>query len=239
MSLNILETRSVSATNLVEFERTGMFSSPLSLNVRHKVTLSRAQYFHHLTKNRNWWSIHYDKWAHINAIAPCTPDHNLVRAGLLPAEPESFSIGREVMYSPNLPGVAVYSDTQFDVFLIPAPARPEGCPIHLWFPFRDSDIGKVHFDMHASLTVLGSEAYARQKGTHMTLTPEGTFPGRPFNIPYATGVASWDDDSFVEFIIFTAKRLWLFRPNQRDLVRIAPPFDKKDIVRDLNLPYKY
>jgi len=231
MTLAILETRSVSASNVAEFERTGMFSSYLSLNIRHKVTFPRYLYLHYVYKFLSYLG-------GIDSIAPCSPDHILVRAKLLPADPEAFSIGREAMYSPNLPGLAVFSDTQCDVFLIPAPARPEGCPIHLWFPFLDARIGELKFDMHPLLTYL-SDAYALQRGTHMTITEDGTFPGHPFNTPYATGAAMSQDDSLVEFIAFTAKRLWLFRPNQRDLVRVAPPLDKQSIMQTLGLPYRY
>jgi len=230
MILTILETRSVSASNVAEFERTGMFSSHLSLNIRHKVTLPRPLYYHYKTK--------YSEFGGIAYVAPCSPDHLLVRANLLPADPESVSIGREAMYSPNLPGLVLYSDTEHDVFLIPAPARPEGCPIHLWFPFRDSRIGALKFDMHPLLTYVDHVAYARQRGTHMTINQDGTFPGYPRNTPYATGAATQEDDSLYEFTAFTAGRLWLFRPNQRDLVRVAPPFDKQSIIDTLELPYR-
>jgi len=227
MSLTILETRSVSASNVAEFERTGMFSSHLSLDIRHKVTVPRSLYYYYQTR--------YALLGGIGNIAPCSPDHLLVRAKLLPADPESFSIGREAMYSPNLPGMVVTSDTRDDVVLIPAPARPEGCPIHLWFPFSDSRIGKLKFDMHPLFTISGNTAYARQQGTHMTLTQAGTIPTIPLCTPYATGAVVWDDDSSYEFIAFTAKRLWLFRPNQRDLVRIATPLDIYSIGQYLQL----
>jgi len=215
--MTILESKPIASSNLVAFERTGMFDAPMSLNVLLTFTASN-----HDVRVK----IAPDDLISIKQFSRCDMSNPLVRVGLLPPDEDAMCISREEIVSPNLPGFVLFSETSEDLIMILAPARPEGCPFECWFPLLDYRIGFTDDNIMPVLVHHGSGIYTSNTGSKFHISTAGTFPRARFapkpivvNRPYAVQYGAEKS----RYYAVKGKRLWVFHPIDRTLIRVKTP----------------
>jgi len=223
--MTILESKPIALSNLVAFERTGMFDSPISLNVLRTFTASNHEIKVRIAPNH---------LSSIKQFSRCDMSNPLVRVGLLPPDKDAMCVSREEVVSPNLPGFVLFSETLEDLVMILAPARPEGCPFECWFPLLDYGIGFTDDNIMPVLVHDDFNVYTYIYGSKFKISTEGTFPtsGKPAKTIIANRCyASWYGVEQSRHYAVRGKRLWVFHPIDRTLIRVQTPI--YDIPGDL------
>jgi len=222
--MTILESKPVASSNLVDFERTGMFDAPVSLNVLRTCTASNHEVI---------VAIAPDSMSSIRQFSRCDMSNPLVRVGILPPDEDAMCISREEVVSPNLPGFVLFSENLEDLVMILAPARPEGCPFECWFPLSDYHIGVTDDNIIPVKVHNGYDVFTSNYGSKFDFKPTGAFPisssaTKPIIVRTAA-MAAYANPKYGEekrkYHAVKGKRLWVFHPIDRTLVRVQTPID--------------
>jgi len=212
--MTILESKPIASSNLVDFERTGMFSAPMSLNVIQAFTASDHEVIVKIAPSyvdENW---QFDR---------CDMTHPLVRVGMLSPDENAMCVSREEIASPNFPGFVLYSESLEDLIMIMTPARPEGCPFECWFPWGRKYIGFTDDNIMPVLVWDGNTKYTTNEGSKFHITTAGAFPlSQVAPKPLITYTY---DEGKRRYYAVKGKRLWVFHPIDRTLNRVKTPIN--------------